>query len=131
MSMRSLRAVRRGTTRRPATPLRVAGLIRILRMPLISMPLLVLTVVLLWGTPHFGWNYRCADPACRYVRSCDYHGLQGVNVYRPPNGERCSLIRFYKLDWPALRASTDLGEWPWEASTHPHSDQLTPPVSLD
>lgn len=57
----------------------------------------LLGVVLVYGTPHIGWNYTCRTADCSYIYYCDYYGIFGKRVERPGSSGRCGLIRFLPL----------------------------------
>jgi hypothetical protein len=60
--------------------------------------------VLLFGTPHVGWDYRCAHPQrfgepCRAAIYCAYYGVQGRRVVIPDYGKACRPFTFVPLDF--------------------------------
>lgn len=55
------------------------------------------------GTPHVGWDYRCAHQmtgigTCRSAAWCAYYGVQGRRIDRPASGETCDLVKFMPPD---------------------------------
>lgn len=67
----------------------------------------VTAFIVIIGTPHIGWEYRChhgftASNPCRSYASCSYFGIQGRRDVIPPGGEPCSLFTMMRPDWARL-----------------------------
>lgn len=63
--------------------------------------------VLIAGTPHVGWDYRCrhgmdGPGSCRVVEWCAYYGIQGRRIDVPEPGESCKLMTVLPLDYAKL-----------------------------
>lgn len=67
----------------------------------------VAAAVVLFGTPHIGWEYRCAHRmtgpnTCREYLSCSYLGIQGWREIIPREGQKCGVMMMLTPDWARL-----------------------------
>ncbi|MFD0986236.1 hypothetical protein [Methyloligella solikamskensis] len=62
--------------------------------------LVIISLGLIYGTPHLMIAYRChkAYGQCVTYSDCRYIGIQGWRHGRPVNGQ-CSYVRIMPIDW--------------------------------